>query len=378
MLRSRPRVVLAALAILAAACQPEEKTAQVTVMSRNLYLGADLDPILFALIGFETGQIDPALFDFVIPPRVAKAWGDVQATDFPARAKVIAAEIAAQQADVVGLQEVALWRTIDTTTTPPTTTVVYDFLELLRSELTALGLSYQAASSVQDTDAELPLPTPPYPAGTLVRFTDRDVILVRAGVATTGAMGEVYATRFPVTTATGPLGVELSALRGWTSVEVQKDGVRFRVYSTHLEVENWPLNYFQAGQAAELAAILSAEPLPAIVLGDFNSDGSQTNLVSSTPTYPLMLDLGFGDPWADLHPGDVGYTFCGATDSTLTALSACDARLDHTFYRGGFSPLATTQVPLTNTALTSAGVYIYPSDHEAVASRFQITVPGAR
>lgn len=365
MLRSRPRAVLAALVVLAAACQPEEKTTQVTVMSRNLYLGAELNPILEALVAFELGFIPPAAYPLVIPPLVELAWADVQATDFPARAKVVAAEIAAQQADIVGLQEVALWRT---GASPPATTVVYDFLELVRSELAGLGLDYRVASTVQETDAELPLLD-----GTRVRFTDRDVILARAGIVTTGATGGNYAARFPVTTASGPLGVELSALRGWTSVEVQKDGVRFRVYDTHLEVENPPLNYFQAGQAAELAQILTAEPLPAIVVGDFNSDGSQTHPISSTPTYPLMLDLGFGDPWAVLHPGDLGYTFCGATDTTLTALSPCDARLDHTFYRGGFTPLATTQVPL---ATTPSG--IYASDHEAVASRFELTVPGAR
>jgi endonuclease/exonuclease/phosphatase family metal-dependent hydrolase len=365
MLRSRPRAVLAALVVLAAACQPEEKTARLTVMSRNLYLGAELNPLLEALVGFEMGLIPPALYPAVIPPLVDEAWAEVQGTDFPARAKVIAAEIAAQQPDVVGLQEVALWRT---GAGAPATTVIYDFLELLRTEVTALGLSYQAASSVQNFDGELPLSD-----GTLVRYTDRDVILARSGVFTTGATGGNYAAKFPVTTATGPLGVELSVPRGWTSVEVQKDGVRFRVYATHLEVENPPLNYFQAGQATELAQILAAEPLPTIVLGDFNSDGSQTHPISSTPTYPLMRDLGFGDPWADLYPLDPGFTFCGATDTTLTALSTCDARLDHNFYRGGFTPLATTQVPV---ATTLSG--IYASDHKAVASRFEITVPGAR
>jgi endonuclease/exonuclease/phosphatase family metal-dependent hydrolase len=363
MLRSRPRAVLAALLVLAAACQPEEKTAQVTVMSRNLYLGAELNPLLFALVAIEMG--DPTVPPSVIPGLASAAWAEVQATDFPARAKVVAAEIEVQQADLVGLQEVALWRT---GAAAPATTVVYDFLELLRTELAALGLDYREVSSVQDTDVELPLTD-----GTLVRFTDRDVILARAGIATTDATGGVYATRFPVTTSSGPLGVEISALRGWTSVEVQKDGVRFRVYDTHLEVENWPLNYFQAGQAAELAQILAAEQLPTIVLGDFNSDGSRTNPISSTPTYPLMRDLGFGDPWAELHPGDPGYTFCGATDTTLTVLTPCDARLDHTFYRGGFTPLAATVVPV---AKTPSG--IYASDHQAMATRLEIAVPGAR
>ena len=38
-------------------------------------------------------------------------WSSVQATNFPARAKVIAAGIAAQNPDVIGLQEVSIWRT---------------------------------------------------------------------------------------------------------------------------------------------------------------------------------------------------------------------------------------------------------------------------
>ena len=366
--RARPRAAaVAVLVVLGTACQPEDKTTQVTVMSRNVYLGADVDPLITALLEVEAGV--PGAAD-TLPALADAAWAEVKATDFPARAKVIAGEIAGQQADVVGLQEAALWRT---GLTAPATDVRYDFVELVRAELANLGLSYQVADEVQDTDAELPLTD-----GTLVRFTDRDAILVRADVATSDPRHGNYLTRVPLTTASGPMGTEISILRGWTSVEVQKDGVRFRVYETHLEVENPPLNYFQAGQAAELAQILTAEPLPTIVLGDFNSDGSQTNPVSSTPTYPLMRDIGFGDPWADLHPGDVGYTYCGATDPTFIALDPCDARLDHNFYRGGFVPLVSTEVPLTNTAYTSAGIYIYPSDHKAMATRFEITVPGAR
>lgn len=361
-----PRVRLraaavAVLLVLGTACQPENETTQVTVMSRNVYLGADVDPLIEALLGVEAGLVPAS----VIPPLADAAWAEVAATDFPARAKVIAGEIAGQQADVVGLQEAALWRTGPTA---PATDVAYDFVELVRAELANLGLSYRVADEVQDTDAELPLSN-----GTLVRFTDRDAILVRADIATSDPRHGNYLTRVPLTTASGPMGTEISILRGWTSIEVQKDGVRFRVYETHLEVENPPLNYFQAGQAAELAGILTAEPLPTIVLGDFNSDGSQTDPVSSTPTYPLMRDLGFGDPWADLHPGDVGYTFCGATDPTFTALTPCDSRLDHNFYRGGFVPLVATEVTMTT---TPSG--IYDSDHKAMATRFEITVPGAR
>jgi hypothetical protein len=53
------------------------------VMTRNLYLGADLDPVITALAA---GQ-SPV-------PAASSAWATVQATDFPTRAIALADEIA--------------------------------------------------------------------------------------------------------------------------------------------------------------------------------------------------------------------------------------------------------------------------------------------
>jgi hypothetical protein len=97
----------------------------VRVMTRNVYLGADLTPAIGA----------PDLPSFVAA--VGGVLRQVTATNFPVRARGLAAEIRAVKPDLVGLQEVALWRTGPASIVPllggpkTATTVRYDFLELL-------------------------------------------------------------------------------------------------------------------------------------------------------------------------------------------------------------------------------------------------------
>src|SRR5205085_6287791 len=72
---------------------------ELTVLTRNIYLGADLAPV----IGVPSPQL--------IPIRTAAVWAGVLATNFPERAKALVDEIVKAQPDLVGLQEVSLWRT---------------------------------------------------------------------------------------------------------------------------------------------------------------------------------------------------------------------------------------------------------------------------
>ena len=101
------------------------------VMTRNLYLGADLGPAIAA----------PDLASFVAA--TGGVLRQTTATNFPVRAKGLAAEILDVEPDLVGLQEVALWRTGPASIAPllgaPRTaaTVRYDFLQLLLDELNA-------------------------------------------------------------------------------------------------------------------------------------------------------------------------------------------------------------------------------------------------
>ncbi len=71
----------------------------VGVMTRNLYLGADLAP-----------AIEPAARQQLVAAN-GEILEEVIANDFPTRAEGLADEILQTKPDLVGLQEVALWRT---------------------------------------------------------------------------------------------------------------------------------------------------------------------------------------------------------------------------------------------------------------------------
>src|SRR5919198_5885008 len=164
--------VLAAVAALAApAARANDETNQdhrrVTVMTQNLFLGADLNPIFRA----------PSLF--ALFAAVGGAWTSVQANDFPARAQALADEIAAARPDLVGLQEATLYRTDVPPDGPatPAETVAYDFIQILQDALAQRGLSYENVGTFEGTDVELPAGLPPLLD---VRFTDRVTLLARS------------------------------------------------------------------------------------------------------------------------------------------------------------------------------------------------------
>jgi hypothetical protein len=104
---------------------------ELNVMTRNLYLGADLTPAIAA----------PDRNAFI--EANGKILRDVTANDFPVRARGLAEEILKKKPDLVGLQEVALWRTgppsleplLNTGAQPTATTVRYDYLAELLARL---------------------------------------------------------------------------------------------------------------------------------------------------------------------------------------------------------------------------------------------------
>lgn len=264
----------------------------VTVMTRNLYLGADI----FAVVNGDPRGI---------PIRVTQAWQHIQLMNFPERAGSIAGEIAAASPQLVGLQEVPLYR-IDPSGDAafggrtPATVVALDYLATLQAALAARGQCYNVVSSNLLTDVELPGIVSVNPLKFIdIRYTDRDVILARCDVPTSDGRSGVYVARVTYTAG----AATIPSPRGWTSTLATVGGVTFRFANTHLETDGSPA--IQVAQATELLAELAAESDPIVLVCDCNSaaDGSQT------ATYRLLTGQGgFADAWSDAHPRDPGYT----------------------------------------------------------------------
>src|SRR5688500_17114346 len=124
-LRKVSLLALAALMLVPttalAGSSKKSKTTNVTVMTRNLYLGADIITLVTASDRNDFEQKATALFQ------------TVGQTNFKARSDLIAAEIKRTKPDVIGLQEVALWRKgadgVKDGPATPATEVVYDWLD---------------------------------------------------------------------------------------------------------------------------------------------------------------------------------------------------------------------------------------------------------
>ena len=184
----------------------------VTVMTRNIYLGADIQrPIEAAL----RAAAQPGANQFTIVTALANATHVsrevVDDTDFNVRGRLLADEIAGAQPDLIGLQEVALWRhgplQLTQVGVPNAEIVDYDFLRILLDDLAARGTPYVAVSVADRADVESPSFTGPItaPGGDPrdIRLTMRDVILMRVSSSLTKLDdgGAVYTNNLSFTVA---------------------------------------------------------------------------------------------------------------------------------------------------------------------------------
>ena len=258
------------------------------VMTRNLYLGADLGPVIAAE---NTEQVVSAS---------GAVLRDVVANDFPTRARGLADEIRSEKPDLVGLQEVAFWHT--TPITPAGKEITIDYLDLLLNQLNkGPGPDRYEVVVVQnefgtETPADFNGVAGDGPGGELAdaevlgKLQMRDVILARtgAGVHTWNASGGNFNTLLELSVGGQPVAVK----RGWTATDARVRGSHpFHFVNTHLEAFQ-PL--IRAAQAQELVAPggPATSDLPVVLVGDLNSD-DDTVTGADRLAYQALLAAGF-------------------------------------------------------------------------------------
>ncbi len=319
---------------------PIDDPHDVTVMSRNLYIGADLGPVLAAGQSEDPGVIAGAIGAF---------WKDVQRRDFPARAEAFVDEIAQQQPALIGLQEVAQFIAgnvyYPNQTELPGTATTIDYLDILLNKLDERGLSYSTVVSTNGFGGVFTGLVDTAQFGLQdIQYVDRDVILARTDLPApamllSNAQGGNFATSMQVPFAGSLIPIQ----RSWNSVDVQMWGQDFRFVSTHLEDDNPLVPQFGWAQEAQAYELVSQGGpadvnMPVILVGDFNSSADGTG----TKTYGILTAAaGFTDSWIVTHASEPGNTWSQNDDlrgDPVTAVpppAGALERIDLLLYRGG-------------------------------------------
>jgi endonuclease/exonuclease/phosphatase family metal-dependent hydrolase len=391
LIHAHPRLRLAAPALLGAAlvalllvvvgnatAKPQPTKPQPTdvkVMTRNIYLGANLEPAIAAKgVGAfveATGQI----------------LREVTANDFTVRAKGLAKEILSKEPDLVGLQEVAEWRTgppsLETLlggSKPHAETVRYDYLTELLKQLNKGKKRYRAAVVQPEFDFEAPADENGVPGdgpNSLIanaeingRLTMRDVILAKVGadVKTT----DPRKGHFKTLNSEEISGAKITVTRGWASVDATVNGsTPFHFVDTHLESfdPQTVVPSIRAQQAAELVAPDGplTNDLPTILVGDLNSDTKTAVQPGDGQAYETLTKAGMRERSTYEPLG------CCLNTSLLPvgdggATSQFDHKVDHIMTRDP------KQVKLVNSSVTGRSPQngFWDSDHAGLFSTLKI------
>lgn len=285
------------------------------------------------------------------------------ATDFPARAGVLAAEIVAASPALVGLQEVELYRVqqrsdFQQNPLPNAQQVVYDFLQILQDSLAARGASYAVAAKIQNADAELPAVLDRNnPTLSDVRLTDYDVILARSDVRTSGVVAQNYAASAQLSSG----GFAVPFPRGYVKVNAVVDGAEVTFVNTHLE----GLMPAHEAQAKELLQAVSGFREPVILVRDLNTRADGTG----TPGYGVLVSNGpFSDAFSAVSTNP-GLTCCFTAD-LMDATASLYERIDLILFRGEVEPISAQVVGDKPADRTPSG--LWPSDHAGVVVTFRV------
>ena len=307
--------LLVALSIFSIA-PVQASDSQVKVMTRNLYLGAD--------VGIAMD---------LIPNLSAAAqfmWDQVKKTDFNKRAPRLAAEIIAKNPDVVGLQEATIWFCKKNLLSKRIE--VFNFTKQFLAATKAQGSEYVLAQKDGITALNTGFSIAAVPFITMVHdpetfqplfgqdsaacgFEIADALAIRADLAdkVLKVGNSEYEQKYTI------VPTIMSIYRGYTWADIQIGNSPVRFVTTHLE-SLWDENKVPnaAIQAKQLLADLINTKNPIIVMGDFNSDprdprmpanpnpGEQPVASDACPAgtskcnaYLLMTEAGYTDSGPD-------------------------------------------------------------------------------
>jgi endonuclease/exonuclease/phosphatase family metal-dependent hydrolase len=391
--------ILVALMMMPASAANAESP-QVTVMTRNLYLGADVGVAMD-----------------LIPNLSAAAqfmWDQVKATDFNQRAPKLAAEVIAARPDVIGIQEATIWFCKENAWSKRTE--VFNFTDQFLAATKAQGQEYVLASKGGKTALNTGYSIAAVPFVTMVNdpetfqplfgqdkaacgFEIADALAIRADLA--GKVLAVGNSEYETTYTIVPTIMTIYRGYSWADIQIGKTPVRF--VTTHLE-SLWDENKIPnaAKQAEQLIADLKNTKHPIVIMGDFNSDprdprisddpnaGGQPTASDACPAgssvcnaYLLMREAGFKDVGPDaLDPMNntwgMNALLTGPDPDRLKYsqqlgnYAGYSDRLDYIFVRNGALPVSSRIIgatPPNNLASDHAGVVSLISINSAASER---------
>lgn len=323
---------------------------QVRVMSQNVYVGADVDAVLIALVTPDTSDDMPQLLNAI---------QTFQKTDFAVRAGAFADVIAQKRPHVVGLNEIT-----DVHINLGGLAFDVEFMPIIQEQLAARGLHYTVAAIHRNIDAR-PLEG--------IEMVDYDAILVNTDLA---SVDSSYGQTFTYNLGAIAPGVELK--RGFVEVAATIEGKRYWFVASHPEPDffGMDLTELRAGQILELVSVLGTAS-PAFVMGDLNDRPGR-------PEYQVLQGAGFQDLWATFNPDDLGYTAGGEVSADNPAdLSNPERhfvqRIDYIWARGAANPEDGLQGwikrlgVLPNERVQGPAGLIWPSDHAGLLT--QVNIP---
>ena len=359
-----------------------------TVMSRNIYLGADVG------VALELIPDMPAAAQFM--------WDQVNKNDFSKRSVALAAEIQSYKPDVIGLQEATIWYCKKNAWSKKVE--VFNFTDQL---LQALDGDYVLASKDGKTAFNPGYSINPIPFLTMVKDPERfqkvfgqdkaacgfqigDALAIKKELA--GQVVRVGNTEYEDSYSIVP--TLMTIYRGYTWADINIANIPVRFITTHLE-SIWDENKVPnaAKQATQLIKDVKETNMPLVIIGDFNSDprdprpanaanpGLQPTASEECPAgsskcnaYRLMQESGFNDAGPDASDPT---TYTWGMNALLTGpdpdrLKAAQAmgneygftdRLDYIFTKNGID-VTTSQIIGYKAP--------YATDHAGVLAEFTI------